>query len=363
MNAAFTARWEDGREVRPTAEQIATRLVDAFVAMGKDTLGPRIVGEESLGAERDKLGLLLDEALDLEAGLVRGEHTGGTVSPADRALYIQQKITMAADKAGLLAAVSGQVHSEVNPDTFQLVCAHPVYRGESGLGQIITEGAKSKGFDRVNHAWDDAKAVFFYQARLGFPVYWVTPVNGRMKEAYDEVQAGPVRDRRYPLHIDAAWEHALPDLDPVRRQQQAAEKARADRHILFALLRAEGGISEGESGWALTLPERDPVPLAANMEAAIDALSDHLSAHQANAAQSFVADQRAWLEGPKEPPEDWAKLGTHLQEVAKRAFNLPAEHPLHAHWTELSGWFRDFAPKPALDAKRSDLAPAKDTPA
>lgn len=359
MNMAFERILDNNRRVDPDARKVAERITEGFVTEARRKLGPQIIGRDPLDNNRENLGLLIDDALTLEARLVLGLHNNGQVAVEDVRKYIVRKLALVASKAEFLCGISGLTHEEVRPDKFQLVCAHPVYRGDNGLGADIATAVRHEGFSSTHHGWDDAKTVFFYQARLGMPVYWATSVNGRMKDAYHKVQATSVKAKKYPVHIDAAWEFSLPDLDPEGRIAAAESRKAEEPHILFALLLAAGAVSERDTSLFLQLPERPELSLGTTIDNAINALGN-LQDHQLATIHAHVDDTRRWLEGPDEPQEAWETIGNMLKKLAAKAFNLSKNDALFKHWDIISTWFRNFAPETAVAKWGVHLAPARD---
>jgi len=336
---------------------IVAAIANAFVADAEETLRPRIVGADPLSDDRGKLGLLLDDALRIEAELVLGAN-GGAPSEEDLGNYVAQKLRFAGGKSALLATLSGDGDASVRPDDFHLVCAHPAYRGDGRLGALVAGALRSDGFETVAYGWDDAKAVFFYQAKLGMPVYWFEPVPRRMKAAYESQRRTAVATAKYPLHIDSAWENSLPELDPATRQAEAAVRDVRTRHVDLALLMAAKVIQRGEGGWRLVLDGLGEEPLGDGFEAAFTTLHTTMAEEKRAVVLDRVAEARRFMEGPDEPAGAWRDFLGYLAEVANEAFHkLGTDAPIVTHWQHLGDWLRRYAPEAVVAASKNMVKP------
>ncbi len=343
-----------------TPEALIAAISAAFIADAESALAPDITGRTELSNERADLGLLIDDALRIEAELIL---SNGSPSEKDIAAHIAHKLRFAGGKSALLATLRDDGDPQVNPDDFRLVCAHPAYQGDGRLGRMLSDALEHDGFENVAYGWDDPKAVFIYRARLGMPAYWFEPVPRRMKSAYHAQQRTAVASQRYPLHIDSSWEAGLPELDPMTRQQDAARREEEARHVGFALLVAVGVIQREASEWRLVMHGLGEETLGAGFEASFEAVFKTMPFEKQQLVMQRIEDTRSYLEGPEEPAEAWRDYSAYLAEVAKEAFQLlgkPQVHPCVTHWRHLSAWLRRCAPADALQAASDILAPESD---
>jgi len=353
VNRAFDPVPEPGGRMRePSIDEIAQNVVTSLVDLGRRRLAPSITGTEQLTHEREAMGLLLDDALALEAQLVRGRHLDEPVGEASVRQYVDQKLVHAARKAGVLCSVRPPADDpSVEPDSFLLACAHPVYAADGGLTAQIERAASARRNDR----WDDPKVILLYRAHLGMPLFWVEKLNGRMKAAYLKVQRERVRTRTYPLHIDKHWEHDLPDLDPEARRAQEAARAVEDEHVRWLFCRLDGSIVEDEGGFRFTLGDLDR-PLGRTFADAFPGFKalPELVRSRLDAGMREIREQ---LECPYGVPEAWAEIGRYLQRLSDRCMGLPVGDRQHEHLRALSAYVRAHTPEDALGALRPYLAP------
>ncbi|RME54099.1 MAG: hypothetical protein D6795_04600, partial [Deltaproteobacteria bacterium] len=98
-----------GRTQSPTPEEVRRALKAKLVQLGCKRLRPRIVGMERNVAPRDQQGLLIDEALLLEARFVleKRQKAGEILSfgPDEIAAYIREKLGHAKRRSGHLAKI------------------------------------------------------------------------------------------------------------------------------------------------------------------------------------------------------------------------------------------------------------------
>jgi hypothetical protein len=248
MNAAFAPGVDEkGRRTTPTADEVAEELRAAFVRMGREKLEPSIRGVRAGGVDRKLKGLLLDDALRLEARYSLGDQLKKDHSPyaPTEAMiedYLVKKLRFCADKSGLLATIDETLLSDEGvvaaSDVF-LVGLHDHYQG-AGTASLEPLLRKAAGDPRLLEGWHDEKQIVFYRAMLGVPLYFYRRVNGEMRTAYRRVLSRP--GRKYPLHIDANWEEGLPDLDPRSRKADDEVRGRESAAAAFLWALLAGGV-------------------------------------------------------------------------------------------------------------------------
>lgn len=351
IDRAFSEVDDGGRFREPRGEEIVTRLISGLVTLGKTTLGPRIRGEE-LTDRRETAGLLIDDALELEARFVRGAHTGGEVAALDIDRYIAAKLQHAAHKASPLGIHSPPApNPQIQPSQFIIACAHPLYGGDGGLVGRLQQVTGSSG---VNTGWDDHKLVLFYSATLGIPIYWLGGVRDRMREAYLRVRATRVETQSYPLHIDKHWEYTLGDLDPTARAEQDVSRKRDDDHIDFAFCIAAEIVRRAESGWQFVLGAADEA-IGSSFAEAFKWFSERPERirHRIDAE---LAALRTHLESLDEPPESWQELVAHLTSLADLQLSKRDGDPEVVQWRALSRYIRAHAPDTVVSQHAKSLA-------
>ncbi|MCC6747869.1 MAG: hypothetical protein IT371_09445 [Deltaproteobacteria bacterium] len=258
MNGAFAPRTDErGRKVLPTADEVADRLRSAFVEMGRKKLEPLIKGRRAGGTDRKEKGLLLDDALRLEARYFLGDQLArdrSSYAPTEEMVqdYLVKKLRFCAEKAAVLATLDealGSDASVVAANDIYLVGLHGHFQAGGADGLLGPLAKATSGYQLLDD-WDDEKRIVFYRAELGIPLYFYRRVNGEMKQAY--VRAKGRGDRGYPLHVDAAWEEALAQLDPEERKQSAGTDARRTDQtaFLWALVGEAVRLTDGEWRWS-----------------------------------------------------------------------------------------------------------------
>ncbi len=249
MNQSFAPRFDErGQRMVPTVEQVADVLKAAFFEMGKDRLGPSIKGTRAGGSDRTVKGLLLDDALRLEARyylsgeLSRDGAAGVDVTNEMVEDYIERKLRFCSDKAAVMATIDSTLTSDeavVAANDIYLVGMHDHFTGSSAssLEPLLHRAAPGS---TLLDGWDDEKRIVFYRAVLGVPLYFYKRVNGEMRGAYQRMLER--KGRSYPLHVDARWEDRLPDLDPFDRKTQAAAAERDEALVQYCAAERAGVI-------------------------------------------------------------------------------------------------------------------------
>jgi hypothetical protein len=130
----------------------------------------------------------------------------------------------------------------VKPAHIFYVGLAPIYAGDDGgLRSAIRQVAT--GVDFID-GWGEEDMIVFYRAMLGIPLYFYKRINDELYQSYRTVKAKP--NRSYPLHIEAAWEDGVPNIDP-KEVREAEEKRRAEQE-------AQARLSErSDRLWAFVL--------------------------------------------------------------------------------------------------------------
>lgn len=249
ITEAFSPRQDDtGKRVSRSSRQITTEIRESLIELGTQILGPEIVGTRKGGDDISERGLRLDDALFYEAEyhFVRQYRADGTdQKPTQKQIqdYLKTKLRFCNDKAAPLANLKSTEDSRVINSVSALIGIHDAYRERLGplADEVLPNG------NAIPH-WHDEKAIVFYHANLGIPLFYYQRVNSEMKAHYARVMSQDPSERGYPLHIDSSWEDDLPDLDPNEvRDAQRDEKQRDDR-INFMLGFAIGIFRESSDG-------------------------------------------------------------------------------------------------------------------
>lgn len=352
IDDAFGEVDDRGRLREPRGDEVASRLVLGLIELGRNKLSPLICGAE-LTDQRALAGLLIDDALELEARFVRGAHTGGEVEADELERYILAKLTHAAHKASPLGLQAPPApNQEIRPSEFVIACAHPIYGGDGGLGGRIQRVTHAAG---VNTGWDDHKLILFYSATLGIPLYWFGGVRDRMRDAYYKVRRERVETRSYPLHIDKHWELALGDLDPSARAEQDEAKRQEVDHVSFAFCVSARVIERRDDGtWRFTLGALDEV-MGASFADAFKWFSNRPQRVR-DRIDAELAELRAHVESQNEPAESWDELSAHLVFLADLQLALSDSAPETEQWRALSRYVRAHAPSEVVDKLAKSLA-------
>ncbi|MCA9664515.1 MAG: hypothetical protein KC503_02970 [Myxococcales bacterium] len=255
MNDAFAPRIDErGRRVVPTADEVSDELQAAFIKMGSERLEASIKGTRAGGTDRKLKGLLLDDALRLEARYyltAQLRRDRSTAEPTEEMIedYIVRKLRFCADKAAVLATIDESLTSDqavVAASDIYLVGLHRHFTGPDAASLEPALAKATTGYQLLD-GWDDEKRVVFYRAVLGVPLYFYRRVTGEMKSAYH--RTAQKKGKSYPLHIDCRWEESLQSLDPedlkAERREQEQKGALSD----FGWAQVAGVVSRGDSGF------------------------------------------------------------------------------------------------------------------
>jgi antitoxin component of RelBE/YafQ-DinJ toxin-antitoxin module len=248
---------DDGRVRAKDAMEIVRDLRDRLEAQAKDTFG-RVFAE---------MGFDLRTALELEARYVA---TPGAKPSDDAAVqsvgvrevqtHMADKLRRVVDTCVILAAIDKTKRDDptvVPADVFYVGCSAK-YAGDAPTSlRPLIRGAAT-GVDFID-GWGEDDMIVFYRALLGVPIYFFRRVNEELYQSYKQVKAKP--NRSYPLHIEAAWEDGIPNLDPKemreaedrRRAEEAAKREAGDRDSKiwrFVLATMAGSVQRnGEGGY------------------------------------------------------------------------------------------------------------------
>ena len=256
---------ERGKPADPTPSAKRAVVEAIAVRWAKHKLTPYITGKRKAGDQKELKGLLIDRCLWLEAkwelehlfiedhlvnfqGLITDEqekHERHTIAsehePTREAMiqYVEEKIKFIAEKSRLLARLRLTEGTAV--DTFVFVGASSHYgdplrdhhdREFDSLTDIIRRSHSLLKGARSLPGWVDEKRIAFYQGQTGVPIHNFWPVNGELKESYEQIYreyvtgheryGKPKRD--FPSHTDKNFEDpgewdphtVLPSLDPYR---------------------------------------------------------------------------------------------------------------------------------------------------
>lgn len=246
---AFNPRVDEtGKRVSKTSREITREIEKKLVDLGKDILGPEIVGTREGGSDMSEKGLRLDDALFYEAEYhYRRQYRadGSDQDPTQQQLeeYIKSKLRFCDSKAHPLATFDANEDSRVINSVSTLVGMHDDYRERLGsmADEVLPHG------NAIPH-WYDDKAMVFYHANLGIPLFYYQRMNGDMKAAYDRLMSQDQAERGYPLHVDSNWENDLPNLDPNEAKAAERRDAELEDRINFALGFATGVFRQEASG-------------------------------------------------------------------------------------------------------------------
>jgi hypothetical protein len=258
MNEAFAPELDErGQRRTPTTAEVADRLRAAFTAMGRERLALMIKGTRAAGPDRKLKGLLIDDALRLEARYhltqqLRKDRSSEDPTPRMIADYVERKLAFCASKAAVLATLDETLASDdavVAANDIFLVGMHEHFIGsdEHSLQPLLAKAAPGH---QLLEGWYDEKRIVFYRAELGLPLYFFRRVNQDLKSSYLQVMAR--EGRGYPLHIDAGWEQGLPNLDPLEQRQEQARDRRATELGAFCWAHLGGAVVERDARWRWT---------------------------------------------------------------------------------------------------------------
>jgi hypothetical protein len=349
VNASFVPEQDSrGRPLPLDTDRIATRLRDALVTASRARLHDKIVGASSLTGDRSQLGLLIDEALELEARIRLTRNQSEPPPQADVDREIEGKLAHAVHKSSVLCALSTNPNdASINPVRGVHLLWHPVY----------ANARFTKQFPKASFSafLDDPKVCIVYQTDLGVPLHAVRALNGRMRDAYTSIRTSYVERKRYPLHIDRNWEEAgaIADLDP-EDAARASRQVRADEaDVLFFFARA-GDVVKLEPG-----ADGEKASFRLDLEIGGIKLDDRLGATEAEAFETLTKNER-WttplaarllsvrqhLEGPSEPAKAWDQIVARFREqyVSAGRGDAFATRQVEA----MERYLRRFAPAPLV---------------
>ncbi len=291
---------ETGKRVSKTSREITREIERKLVELGNEILGPEIVGTREGGTDMSQKGLRLDDALFFEAEyhFRRQYRADGSDEEASREQlndYIKSKLRFCDSKAHPLATFDPREDSRVINSVSTLIGMHDEYRERLGplADEVLPHG------NAIPH-WYDEKAMVFYHANLGIPLFYYQRMNGEMKACYERLMAQDAAERGYPLHIDSNWEEDLPNLDPNEAKQAERKDAELEDRINFAIGFAIGVFrqeTDGEVFWHIgTFDDR----LGANRLQAFEALRK-LDERTKRRIDSRIGEVRRAVEQGKDP--------------------------------------------------------------
>lgn len=242
---------KEGRIRAKDAIEIVRDLRTRLEELAKTTLG-QVLAEK---------GLNLKTALELEARLInaKGSDEAALEAVSDQVVqsHIRDKFTRVIDQCVVLANIDKTKLDDptVKPAHIFYVGLAPIYAGDDGgLRSAIRQVAT--GVDFID-GWGEEDMVVFYRAMLGIPLYFYKRINDELYQSYRTVKAKP--NRSYPLHIEAAWEDGVPNIDPkeVREAEEkrraaleahAKQNERSDRLWAFVLAGFAGSVERSAAG-------------------------------------------------------------------------------------------------------------------
>ena len=242
---------KEGRIRAKDAIEIVRDLRTRLEELAKTTLG-QVLAEK---------GLNLKTALELEARLInaKGSDEAALEAVSDQVVqsHIRDKFTRVIDQCVVLANIDKTKLDDptVKPAHIFYVGLAPIYAGDDGgLRSAIRQVAT--GVDFID-GWGEEDMVVFYRAMLGIPLYFYKRINDELYQSYRTVKAKP--NRSYPLHIEAAWEDGVPNIDPkeVREAEEkrraaleahAKQNERSDRLWAFVLAGFAGSVERTSAG-------------------------------------------------------------------------------------------------------------------
>lgn len=254
ITAAFNPRTDEtGRRVAKTSREITNEIRQALTELGRKRLAPAITGTRKGGTDMRERGLNLADALKYEARyhFVRQfRKDGSEQEPSAQQIndYLKSKMRFCDTKAHPLATFDQSEDSRVVNSLVALVGLHEAYR--ETLGPILEDVLPTS---QLIPNWYDEKAMVFYRANLGIPLFYYRRVNDDLKAAYSRVMAKNPAERGYPLHIEASWENTLPNLDPNEGKAEERKNADRDNRLAYAIGFATGVYTQDADGvhWQL----------------------------------------------------------------------------------------------------------------
>ena len=256
ISASFQpATDKEGRLHAKDAMEIVRDLRGQLEAIARDTLG-RVLDEQGFDL---KTGLALEARYVATRGASASDEAAlEKVSDRDVQAHVRDKFKRLAEQCVILANLD-----KTKLDDPSVVPAHIFYVGlapryDGDEPDSLREAIKhvASGVDLIP-GWDEKDMIVFYRAMLGIPLYFYKRVNDELYHHYATVKADPKRS--YPLHIEAAWENGLPNIDPkelraAEEKRHAEEEAQArvatqEKQIWsFVLATLSGGVQKGADG-------------------------------------------------------------------------------------------------------------------
>lgn len=205
----------DGKVREKDLEETVQDLRDAMVSLGRDRLGPSVMGAGG------NAGLDLVRGLELEARLMLSDEVRGPdqVEEDRIADYREKKFRALAQLGGVLARVS-TADSKALDDGVQVNRTRQLVLGWRRTGSERAKGfteqlesVLSYGGRQVKETtWNDPRLVVVHDVELPIPLYYLQPLVGEIEDAYLRLAAD--ESRSYHLHTDFRWENSLPNLNP-----------------------------------------------------------------------------------------------------------------------------------------------------
>lgn len=204
------------RAVEKSVEETVSDLRRALIELGRERLGPRLLGGD--GAP----GLDLAEGLRLEAQI----QLGAAIKAGDRAseqaidAYCTRKFRALSQLAGVLARVN-EAEADTLDDGVKVNSTRQLIIGgrstssdrfSESLAATLATGGKQVKVDR----WYDPRIAIVHDVELPIPLYYFESVTREIEEAYLKLAADETRP--FLLHTDFNWEKSLPNLNPRRSE-------------------------------------------------------------------------------------------------------------------------------------------------
>lgn len=341
---------DEGNRSSKSAEAITDLIREGLTQLGRDRLGPEIVGTSDGGEDLSKRGLLLNDALEFEAKYhfrrQLGEDDPAEEPTRDRLEnYLKNKIRFCAKKADPLATFIQSEHPDVVNSESQFIGLHEAYDDYLGdlVDQVVPEG-------KLLPNWYDEKSIVFYKTNLNIPLFYYKRLNDEMKHDYRRVMERDRDERGYPVHIDSNWEEGLADLDPAERREAAQKNAFDEKVIDFAVGLAIGVFREDpETGDVFWHAEQYSEKLGDDLVDAFDGF-DRLDDRTRRKLESSIREARNGIEEGTEI-DAIDEFERYVEELDERIWRLerdsdPAAKPLleflTAQEAALQTWQRSF---------------------
>jgi hypothetical protein len=207
---------EDGTVTDKTDDVLVQDLKKAMIELGNARLRPAIFGEGAADWGLDLArGLTLEAKLDLEAKKAKDE----PVTQAEINGYIDKKIRALAQISGVLARVKSGEWKAFDDGAGSERLRYFTHGFDPARGgrtpaaflERMQEILKQDGLTMNVGVWHDPRIAIVYDVELPIPLYYITPVNSEIEQAYLK----KVEEKKsYNLHTDKRWEETLPNLNP-----------------------------------------------------------------------------------------------------------------------------------------------------